>query len=158
MKSKSFLLIILAIFTMFTCRAQGGLEINKIFNGTYASDPNVTETLISGKNKFLKSHKLTILATFKGPAATYQSRIEPLVLADGASAIGKNVRYKDGKLYFALFALRPISVGNEKRNRYIYYLNNAVNKGSSVMVVYLEGSIKEYEVSDLIRSLAKKQN
>ena len=157
MKSNSIYLLFLILFlSALSGHAQNGLEIEKIFNGVYASDPNVTETMINGNNKFLKSHKLSVLATFKGPASTYESKIEALVLKDGASAIGKNVRYKEGKLYFALYVLPPQTVGNTKRNRYLYYLNNAANKGSSVMVVYLEGSIKDTEVSELIRSLAKK--
>ena len=156
MKSKSLLLLFIIIMvSALNCSAQLGLEINKIFNGAFASDPNVTETMISGNNKFLKSHKLNTLATFKGPASTYQSKIEPLVLADAAGAIGKNVRYKEGKLYFALFVLKPVTTGGIKRNRYLYYLNNAANKGSSIMVIYLEGTLKENEVSDFIRSHSK---
>lgn len=109
---------------------------------------------MSGQNKFLKSHKLSVFATFKGPASTYQSKIEPLVLSDGAGAIGKNVRYKEGKLYFALYILKPVSTKSGKMNRYLYYLNNAANKGSNILVVYLEGSLSEAEVAGLIQSMA----
>ncbi len=147
---------LLLIAFVLTAAAQKGLNINEIFNGKYASDPKVTETIISGTHKFLKSHDLTVLATFKGPAATYQQLVERLVLADSAQAIGKNVRYKDGKLYFALFILKPITDGDTKLNRYLYYLNNATNNNSNVLVVYLEGSLGDQEVSDLIQSLTKK--
>ncbi|MDE5876004.1 MAG: hypothetical protein K2H47_00635 [Muribaculaceae bacterium] len=146
----------LMIASVLAATAQSGLKIDEIFNGKYASDPKVTETIISGKHKFLKAHKLTVFATFKGPAATYQQLAERLVLADGAQAIGKNVRYKDGRLYFALFILKPVTEGTVKLNRYLYYLNNAANNGSNVLVVYLEGSLDDQEVSDLIQSLTKK--
>lgn len=146
----------LLIASVLTAMAQSGLNINEIFNGKYASDPKVTETIISGKHKFLKAHDLTVLATFKGPASTYRQLAERLVLADGAQAIGKNIRYKDGKLYFALFILKPVTEGTVKLNRYLYYLNNTTNNGSNILVVYLEGRLGDQEVSDLIQSLTKK--
>lgn len=152
---RQFILIVVVLVSCaFSSSAQSGLKIENIFNGKYSSDPKVTETLMSGQNKFLKSHKLSVFATFKGPASTYQSKIEPLVISDGAGAIGKNVRYKEGKLYFALYILKPVSTKSGKMNRYLYYLNNAANKGSNILVVYLEGSLSEAEVAGLIQSMA----
>ncbi len=154
---KHFLsLLIIMIWSFVPASAQTGLEINSIFNGRYASDPNVTEAIISGKNKFLQDHKLSVLATFKGPAATYRPTIEKMVLADAAKAIGKNVRYKDGKLYFGLFILKPVTSGNEKINRYLYYLDNSSKAKATVMVVYLEGTLNEQQVSEFIQSFTKK--
>lgn len=144
------------LMAVVSAHAQTGLEINRIFNGTFSSDPKVTETYMSGNNKFLKSHKLTVFATFKAPADTYQAKVERMVLSDGAGATGKQVRYKDGKLYFALFILKPLTEGNHKLNRYLYYLNTAADKGSSILVVYLEGRLSEQEVSELIQNIAKK--
>lgn len=135
---------------------QSGLEINRIFNGRYVDDPKVSETMISGKNKFLQSHRLTVFASFKGPAVVYRQEAEHLVLSDGAKAIGKNVRYREGKLYFALFNLKPVNVNGKKLNRYIYYLNNAVGGGGNVLILYLEGTLSEQDAADLIQSLAKK--
>ncbi|MDE6680571.1 MAG: hypothetical protein K2J92_04375 [Muribaculaceae bacterium] len=154
MRRLLFTAIMLIVF-MLTASAQTGLHINEIFNGKYASDPKVTETIISGTHKFLKGHDLTVFATFKGPASVYRQSVEQLVLSDGAQAIGKNVRYKDGKLYFALFILKPITEGKTKLNRYLYYLNNATDKGN-VLVVYLEGSLSDGKVTELIQSLTKK--
>lgn len=150
------LVIILMISGVSVAGAQSGLEIDKIFNGAFSSDPRVTETFMSGNNKFLKAHKLTVFATLKAPAATYQPRVEKLVLADGSRATGKQIRYKDGKLYFALFILKPRGSGKQQLNRYLYYLNTAADKGSNILVVYLEGRLSEEEVSQLIQSIAKK--
>jgi len=152
---RSFIAFMLLITFSAVASAQTGLNINKVFGGKYASDPMVTETLISGKHRFLRDHELTILATFKGPSVSYAPIVEPLVLADGAKALGRNVRYKDGKLYFALFILRPVKTDGLKTNRYLYYLNNAAHKGDNVLLVYFEGAISQDEVNDIIKSMAK---
>ena len=154
---KILLILFILLCAALPSAAQTGLEINKIFNGRFSSDPAVTETLLSGSSKILKKNKLTVFATFKGPAANYRSEVEKAVLADGASAIGKNVRYKEGKLYYALFILRPVKAAGKTLNRYLYYLNNSANKGANVMVAYLEGTLNEQEVSALISSLANKE-
>ncbi|MBD5305366.1 MAG: hypothetical protein HDS12_03650 [Bacteroides sp.] len=135
--------------------AQNGLEINSILNGRFSTDPKVTETYLSGNNKFLKSHNLTVFATLKAPASTYRQTVEKAVLRDGTSAIGKQVRYKGGKLYFALFILKPVKSEGVKINRYLYYLNNAANDGTDIFLVYLEGKIGEQKVSELIRKMAQ---
>lgn len=135
--------------------AQQDLEINKIFNGKYAGDPKVTETMISGNHRFLKSQKLETFYTFKGPADRYVPIVEPLVLADGAKSVGRNIRYKEGKLHYAFFMLRPITEGGKKINRYLYYLNNEPQKGSNIMVLYFEGSMNQSEANTLIQTLAK---
>ena len=66
------------------------------------------------------------------------------------------MRYREGKLYFALFNLKPVNVNGKKLNRYIYYLNNAVGGGGNVLILYLEGTLSEQDAADLIQSLAKK--
>lgn len=152
---RSFIALMLLLTFTAVASAQTGLNINKIFGGKYVSDPKVTETLMSGKHRFLRENDLTMFATFKGPAATYASIIEPLVLADGAKSVGKNVRYKDGKLYFAFFILQPLTQDGKKENRYLYYLNNAAHNGNNVLVVYLEGKISQDEANSIIKRMAK---
>lgn len=135
--------------------AQKGLEINKVFGGKYVSDPSVTETLMSGEQKFLRSHRLTTLATFRGASKTYAPILQPLVLADGTNAIGRNVRYRDGKLQYAFFILKPVETGGKKINRYLYYLNNENSKRPSAMLIYFDGSLSRSQAESLIRSLKK---
>ncbi|MCM1077830.1 MAG: DUF6108 family protein [Bacteroides sp.] len=137
--------------------AQSGLEINRIFGGKYSSDPTVTETLMSGRQSFLRDHKLTTFATFKGNAEKYVPIIQPLVLADGSHATGRNVRYRDGKLHYAFFILPPVTDNNKTINRYLYYLNNDKAGKPSVMVIYFEGTIKNSEAENLINALVKKR-
>ncbi len=150
------ILIWLLICGAAMARAQTGLAINSIFGGRYATDPKVTESIMSGNQKFLKQNHLTVLATFKAPASEYAEFVERAVSADAAKAIGKNVRYKEGKLYFGLFILPPVSQGDKKLNRYLYYLHNTSAKKPNVLVVYLEGTLNEQQVSDLIQSLTRK--
>lgn len=135
--------------------AQSGLEINRIFGGKYSSDPTVTETMMSGDQSFLRSHKLSTFATFKGNAAKYVQIIQPLVMADGAHATARNVRYRDGKLHYAFFVLPPVTANGKRLNRYLYYLNNEKAKKPSVMVIYFDGALTSAKAETLIKSLAK---
>lgn len=135
--------------------AQTGLEINKIFGGKYISDPTVTETLMSGDQAFLRTHRLNTFATFKGRSDKYVPIIQPLVVADGAHARARNVRYRDGKLHYAYYVLPPVSANGRIVNRYLCYLNNEKSKNPSVMVIYFDGAISNKKAEALIKSLAK---
>lgn len=154
MKRSLFALMLLLTVSAIAS-AQTGLEINEIFNGKYAGDPKVTQTMISGTNKFLKAHDLTVFATFKGPASKYAPIIEPMILADGAKSVGRNIRYKEGKLHYVFFMLKPIMENGAKINRFLYYLNNQPQKGNNMMVVYFEGDISQNEANALIQTMAK---
>lgn len=135
--------------------AQSGLEINKIFGGKYSTDPTVTETLMSGDQKFLREHKLNTFATFKGKANKYVPIIQPLVVADGSHARARNVRYRDGKLHYAYYVLPPVTADGRSINRYLCYLNNEKAKNPSVMVIYFDGAISNEKAESLIKSIAK---
>lgn len=147
------LILLLTIVTTSGAVAQTGLRISRVFGGRYADDAGVTETMMSGTSKFLKSHKLEVLASFRGPSETYAPIISPLVLADGKRAKGRNVKYRDGQLYFAFFELAPTSSGNK---RYIYYLNNNSSKPAMVTLLYFEGKLTSADASSLIQSTVKK--
>ena len=154
---KHLLVILIAIVGMWLqAEAQTGLNIEKMLGGKYASDPNVTETFISGnRNKFLDKHHLRLFATFKGPADKYEATAEELVKKDAAAAVGKNVRYKGGRLYYGLYSLKPVTIDGRKVYRYLYYLNNGAVKGKTLLVIYFEGNITEDKALQLIRSMRK---
>ncbi len=150
--------IFIAIFMLLAVSrmiAQEDLRVNGIFGGKYAGDPSVTETMISGEQRFLKNNRLTNFATFKGDAKTYAPLIQPLVLADGASAIGRNVRYMEGMLQYAFFMLKPKMVDGRKVNRYLYYLRNTNSKNPTVMVIYFDGPLSRVDADTLIKKLSK---
>lgn len=135
--------------------AQKGLEINKVFGGKYVSDPSVTETLMSGEQRFLRSRGLTTLATFRGDSKTYAPILQPLVLTDGSHATGRNIRYRNGKLQYAFFILKPTEINGKTIKRYLYYLNNEKAKRPSAMLIYFEGTLSRSQAESLIRSLRK---
>ena len=149
------ILIVIAIATVVAAYAQAGLQINSIFGGKYSADSTVTETMMSGNQRFLKKHYLSTFATFKGPAAKYASVIQPLVLADGAHATGRNIRYSDGKLRYAFFILPSVERNGQTINRYLYYINNEGARKPSVIVIYFEGRIRPEKASELINSMSK---
>lgn len=149
------LITITLIAAVLGASAQSDLQIGRVFGGKYGSDPSVTETMMSGEQRFLRSNRLANFATFKGDAKTYAPIIQPLVLADGANAIGRNVRYKDGKLQYAFFILKPIIADGRKLNRYLYYITSTKEKKSTVMLIYFDGSLTRMQADALIRRLSK---
>ena len=115
---KRLFIIMAALLALRLCAAaQSGLEISRLFGGKYSSDPTVTETMMSGDQNFLRSHKLSTFATFKGNAEKYEPIVQPLVVADGSHATARNVRYRDGKLHYAFFVLPQINSDGKKLNR-----------------------------------------
>lgn len=135
--------------------AQANLKINGIFQGDYVSDPEVTMTVMSGDSRYLKSRHLSVLSTFKGPAEKYAKTLEPLVLADGAKAVGRNVRYKNGSLYYAFYSLPKVKSGDRELNRYIYYVTGGVPSRRRVTLVYFEGTITQEQAVKFIRSFSR---
>lgn len=151
---KRLLSILFAIAAMaLPSAAQQNLEIGKLFGGKYISDPSVSEVVINGEQRFLTRHNLTALATFRGAAATYAPIAQPLVLADGKQAQARNVRYKDGHLQYAFFALPP-KPDTPKENRFIYYLNNGSGKKADIIIIYIAGNINYTRAESIIKSLA----
>ena len=151
---KRLIILTVACLTVMAAAAQAaGLRIGELFDGRYGNDPSVSQTLLSGDNSFLRSHKLTTFATFRGPEATYEKILRPMVLADGSKAESRNVRYSDGKLSYAFFALPPVS-DKSKDSRYIYYINPVGKKKEDVMLVYFDGPIGAEDASKLISRFA----
>lgn len=147
--------LIIALTAVMASTAQAGLNINRVFTGTAAASPEATMTIMSGNSSYLKSHNLTALATFKGPSEKFAKTIEPLVVADATKASGKNLRYKNGHLHYAFFALPPLKSGKLTINRYVYYLDNDSEKDRNITLVYLEGTISQPAASKLIKTLRR---
>ena len=144
------MILVIAMVTSFMARAQSDLQIGSVLGGKYVNDPSVTEITISGDNKFLKDHRLTNFVSFKGDAAKFAPKLQPLVLADGTQATARNVRYADGKLQYAFFMLKP--TGTDRTiNRYIFYIYNSRKKPAKVMLIYMEGTLSRSEASNLIQ-------
>ena len=78
---------ILLTIAMAICAVamQAQLSIEQIFNAAWASDPNVTEAVVTGKAARKINSRLERLAFFKADAAVYGERVCKLILADGIS-------------------------------------------------------------------------
>lgn len=151
---KRLTLLTLALISAVALFAQAdGLKIAQLFGGKYVSNPNVSQTILSGENAFLSRYNLTSFATFRGPAETFAKVVAPLVIADGAKAESRNIKYKDGRLSYAFFALPPVNA-ESKDNRYIYYIDPVGSKGKDIMLVYFDGKINGTKASRLISTIA----
>lgn len=152
---------ILSILLFLMCAmylpAQDGLQISKLLNGSLASDPEVSETLISGEHPLIDLSGITLVHSFKGPAVRYASEAASLIKSDTQSATGRNVRYKNGRMTYAFFILPVIEEGDRKINRYLYYLDNSTPKKSGqVMVLYLQGTLSPEKAQRFITQITSK--
>lgn len=147
---------ILLTITMAICAVamQAQLSIEQIFNAACASDPNVTEAVVTGKAARKINSRLERLAFFKADAAEYGERVRKLVLADSHNASGRDLRYTDGKLSYAYLSLnnpQPNSL-----NTYVYFVESRRKaQSATIMVVLLEGKLSAKEQAKIIESLKK---
>lgn len=152
MNRLSFVLIafILALASPHLARAQKGLHIQDAFSSAYTTLPDATETLLTRSRLHDVSLSLyRALSLSANPDKALE--IERMVLADGRSAISKEVRYTSGHLFYGLYVLPP--VGGE--NRYILFLNgNLSPSGGKMLLLYLEGKAS---VDDVRRLINKKK-
>lgn len=131
----------------FGLAAQEGLSINELFNGRYHSNPNATETIISGNNihpnlRLTKYHSLTLTDL---PEET--GELERRVIHDGAKATSRESTYKGGHLYYGFYVL-PASNG---KSRYLFYLNRHLKGGNKAAIIYLEGNATPDEIKKMLQ-------
>lgn len=140
---------ILAILTMtmaMPTMAQKGLNINNLFDGRYRDNDHVTETVIQGGNldeyDLDLYHSLTLTDSPEEAAS-----IEALVSHDGASAVEREVSYRDGGLYYAFYEFKPSVL----KRRYLFFLNQHRNKGNKIIVIYLEGMASRDKIKQMLK-------
>lgn len=148
---KRLSLFILIVFASISLSAKTGLRVDKVFEGKYERDPEVSMTFMSGDNNFLGKNGITALQFFKGPSSKYASLIVPLLTADGANAVGRKVSYERGKLHYAFYSLPPKVVNKKKINRYLCYLDGPRKSRGSVMLLYMEGEITTEKANKLFK-------
>ena len=125
--------------------AQKGLKIEGAFAQTYTMLPEATETMLTRS----KLHDVSLslyraLSVAGNPEKALE--IERLVLADGRSALSKEVRYASGHLYYGLYVLPPVG----KENRYILFLNGNLSGSGKMLLLYLEGKASVDDVKRLV--------
>ena len=144
---KNLLLIIAAVCINIGALAQASPDIKKIFSDYASQDGNTTETIISGdalKGTDLSLYRSLVITGSQEEADHIAERVSKC----GAKAVSREVKYIDGKIYYAQFALPPM--GSNGYNRYLFYLNSHLKGGNRIMIVFMSGKAKLEQIKKLI--------
>lgn len=144
---KHLLLIIAAVCIHISALAQSSQEIKQLFSDYKSQETNTTETIISGdalKGTGLNLYRSLVISGSPDEADAIAERITKC----GAKAVSREVKYIDGKVYYAQFALPPAS--GDSDNRYLFYLNSHLKGGSRIMIVFMSGKAKLEQIKKLI--------
>lgn len=144
---KHLLLIIAAICINIGALAQASPEIKKLFSDYASQDGKTTETIISGdalKGTDLSLYRSLVITGSPDEAESIAERISKC----GAKAVSREVKYIDGKIYYAQFSLPPI--GHNGYNRYLFYLNSHLKGGNRIMIVFMSGKAQLEQIKKLI--------
>ncbi len=134
-----------AFVTPAVCHAQKGLNVDGAFAKSYTMLPEATETMLTRSKLHDVSLSLYRALSIAGnPEKALE--IERMVMADGRTALSKEVRYTSGHLYYGLYVLPPVA--NE--NRYILFLNGNLSGNGKMLLLYLEGRASVADVKKLI--------
>jgi len=133
--------------------AQHGLPIDGIFHGAFKNVSHATEIVVTGDKA--ASLGLTIYRSLTIDAASQAaSQVCRIVTKQGAQAQSREVEYRQGKLYYGFYMLAPYQNGNNKLNRYVFFLNQSLSSSGSkgqIIVIYMESAAD----SDYIKRLIK---
>ncbi len=141
---RNLLLILLALVGA-TASAQAGLNVDSLFGGRYKKC-KTSETVM--KEGAIKDYGIDVYhsLTVKGaPVAAID--LERAVLADASDALSSEVNYKDGRLYYGFYELPSL----RGKHRYIFYLNQYLRKGDSIILIYMEGDAGVREIKRMLK-------
>lgn len=152
MKHRIFFILITLILSI-PLYAQKGLHIAPFFNGQFHNRNDATEILLKGHK--LEPYRLSLFRSITLSAAAPEVRtIEQAVLADGATAIDKEMSYSGANkhLYYGFYQLKR----SGSVRRYLFFRNNSLNPPHSrkhtVTLIYMEGTAS---IEDLKRNFGK---
>ena len=141
---KHILLIALLTITFGHAAAQTGLNIDSAFDGRFRSSPDAVETEISGKALRNSALEIYRSITLTDPALT--NEIEELVIKDGAAAETRQVRYIEGRLYYAYYIFKPV----DNYRRYLFFINSFLKGDKKMTLIYMAGEATPEEIKKLI--------
>ncbi len=141
---KHILLIALLTITFGHAAAQTGLNIDSAFDGRFRSSPDAVETEISGKALRNSALEIYRSITLTDPALT--NEIEELVIKDGAAAETRQVRYIEGRLYYAYYIFKPV----DNYRRYLFFINSFLKGGKKMTLIYMAGEATPEQIKKLI--------
>lgn len=148
MMKRIFLIIWVVCLAVPKLYAQEGLNVGRLFDGRYQSDPNAIEVLVKGKK--LEPYQLTLFRslTVKNAPQAFE-QIEKWVKQDGAQAIDKETGLIGGKLYYGFYRLPP----KDRVYRYLFFRNSSLRKveANEVTVVYMEGYATLEELKEMFK-------
>lgn len=144
MGMKHILLIALLTIVFGHAGAQTGLNIDSAFDGRFRSSPDAVETEISGKALRNSALEVYRSITLTDPALT--GEIEELVIKDGADAETRQVRYIEGRLYYAYYIFKPV----DNYRRYLFFINSFLKGGKKMTLIYMAGEATPEQIKKLI--------
>ncbi len=144
MGMKHILLIALLTIAFGHAGAQTGLNIDSAFDGRFRSSPDAVETEISGKALRNSALEVYRSITLTDPALT--GEIEELVIKDGADAETRQVRYIEGRLYYAYYIFKPV----DNYRRYLFFINSFLKGGKKMTLIYMAGEATPEQIKKLI--------
>ena len=140
-------ILIIMMFSLPTFAfGQKGLNINKLFDGRYRGNKQVTETLVKGKK--MEAFDLDIYHSLAIADASQVDEVERLVLEDAKKADQKEVSYIGQKLYYGFYCFNGNTV---HPYRYIFYLNKMLKGGKEVVVIYMDGNANRIQVRKMLK-------
>jgi hypothetical protein len=133
---KKFFIITLGTFLVLatSARAQAGLQIDSLFNGSLVPASRITESEVSGKE--LKPYNLDYFRSVRFQATDQEiKRITSWLEGDALMSIGKEMDSENGRLVYALLHFPA----DRNRNRYVGYQVKEASGNKYVTVVYMTG-------------------
>ncbi len=129
------ILLILLLSVLPKVLAQEGLSITPFFSQEFFEKPGITTVTVTGKK--LKKTGIDIYRSLTVTGNPESSNLlEQAVKRDGAKAVSREVSFRDGKLHFGFYTLKP----HDRMNRYILYLNRTEEGKRKTTLIYLEGT------------------
>ena len=134
---KKILLITLSAFLAlsFSARAQEGLQIDSLFNGSFVPQSRISESFVTGRE--LKPYNLDYFRSVRLQASDEEiHKIVSWLEGDSLLALEKDMDTENGELVYALMRFAEKS----GKNRYVgYQVKEAAGGSKYVTVVYLTG-------------------
>ncbi|MCD8387302.1 MAG: DUF6108 family protein [Bacteroidales bacterium] len=140
------LMLCAALISAIGAWAQKGLAIEELFDGRYKKDPQAVVTNVRGDA--LNKYDLSLYRSISiQDRETDIPQMVELVTTDGSQAVDSETSYRGGALYYAFYRLPR----RNDRNCYILYLNQHLDKGDKVLLIYLEGEANTKQVKAMLK-------
>ncbi|MCQ2118866.1 MAG: DUF6108 family protein [Bacteroidales bacterium] len=129
-----FLAIIVFLLAAAPSRAQKGLQIDSLFNGSFCPEATVSTTTVRGGA--IKSYNLDLFRSIKFSATDREiEKVSSWIAADSKKASMTDIDRENGRMVYALLWFED----TRNDNRYVGYQLKETDDGTFITVVYLTG-------------------